>query len=144
MKSKYNLYICKHCQCLFVCFITRVFNPLLMIFWTSRKKKKHQTKVIPHFRPCNTQTSLYRRWIVVLKKSICIVLFLNEHTPLISSAYCTVDVFAYMQTTKQTYFLMMWLIAILILVLTPFNGFYDWPINRHATCRLIMALFVCK
>ena len=38
---------------------------------------------------------------------------------------------------------MMWLNAILIPVLTPFNEFYDGPINRHAltTCRHIMALF---
>ena len=51
--------------------------------------------------------------------------------------------FSHMQTTKQTDFLMMWLNAILILVLTPFNEFYDGPINRHAltTCRLMMALF---
>ena len=41
-----------------------LYYSLIMISWTPQKKKK-TTKVIPHFRPCNTQTSLYRRWIVV-------------------------------------------------------------------------------
>ena len=45
--------------------------------------------------------------------------------------------FSHMQTTKQTDYLMMWLIAFLILVLTPFNEFYDGPINRHARPDLI-------
>ena len=57
---------------------------------------------------------------------------LNEHTPLISRALTAQLMFSHMQTIKQTDYLMMWLIAFLILVLTPFNEFYDGPINRHA------------
>ena len=73
-----------------------------------------------------------------------IVLFLNEYTPLISRALTAQLMFSDMQTTKQTDFLMMWLNAILILVLTPFNEFYDGPINRHAltTCRHIMKIML--
>ena len=40
--------------------------------------------------------------------------------------------FSHMQATEQTDYLMMWVIAFLILLLTPFNEFYDGPINRHA------------
>ena len=68
--------------------------------------------------------------IFELELLYCFVL--NEHTPLNSRALTAQLMFSHMQTTKQTDYLMMWLIAFFILVLTPFNEFYDGPINRHA------------